>query len=76
MANKILNTRLQLKYDAYTNWSANGGTKYETAPSNGKYDGFVPLAGEVCICTAGTINPDQDDVLLTSSGLRSKPVRQ
>ena len=50
MANKILNTRLQLKYDSYTKWSANSS--------------FVPLAGEVCICTSGTVSPNVDDVLL------------
>ena len=55
---KTLNTRIRLKYDSFTNWNNNGGTK-TSAP----YDGFIPLAGEVCICTAGTISPDTDEVL-------------
>lgn len=50
MANKILNTRLQLRYDSITNWN----TKTNS----------VPLRGEVCIVDSGTISPDIDAVLL------------
>ena len=49
MPNKFLNTRIQLKYDSYDDWSSNGS--------------FVPLAGELCICTAATVAPGVDDVL-------------
>ena len=50
MANKVLNTRVLLRYDSYTNWEKNKTS--------------VPLRGEMCICTAGTVNPNVDDVLL------------
>jgi hypothetical protein len=47
--NKILNTRLKLKYDTYENWQNST---------------FIPLAGEVCICTSGELTPGTDEVLL------------
>ena len=47
--NIILNTRFKLKYDTYKNWQSST---------------FIPLAGEVCICTSGELAPDTDDVLL------------
>ena len=50
MANKILNTRLQLRYDSIANWNTKANS--------------VPLRGEVCIVDSGTISPDVDDVLL------------
>ena len=50
MANKILNTRLQLRYDSITNWNTKASS--------------IPLRGEVCIVDSGTISPDVDDVLL------------
>ena len=48
-SNKIFNTRLKLKYDTFDNWQSST---------------FIPLAGEVCICTSGELTPDTDDVLL------------
>ncbi len=57
---KLLKTRICLKYDSYAEWSKIGGSVRTSAP----YDGFIPNAGEVCICTSGTVAPNVDDVLL------------
>ena len=41
MATNTLNTRIQLKYDSYTNWVAVQET-------------FKPLKGELCVVNPGT----------------------
>ena len=49
--NKILNTRLCLKYDTYANWEANKT--------------FIPLVGEVCVCAVDDNNDNKiEDFLL------------
>ena len=49
--NKILNTRLCLKYDTYANWEANKT--------------FIPLVGEVCVCAVDDNNDKKiEDFLL------------
>jgi len=49
MATKILNTRIQLKYDTLNNWIASA----QTNPS------FKPLKGEVCIVEIPQINTSE-----------------
>lgn len=61
MSQKLLNTRIGLKYDTYANWTRTGTwnegvftpgdvstTYWGSLLSNAPYDGFIPLKGEVC----------------------------
>lgn len=51
MANKVLNTRIQLKYDTLANWVA--------------HKSIVPLAGELCICYVPAITTGTTQVAPT-----------